>query len=102
MLKAKEKSSYCSRNCLSNDTRPMDIIFYNLTNNVENKCLKLTKDCTCSCLCLNWPTYYVHYEEEGNSEYIGKIIDNFDFVNYSFSIKDENEKLLYWIYGSCC
>lgn len=53
-------------------------------------------------MCINWPTYYVYYEEEGNSEYIGKIIDNYDFVNYSFSIKDDSDHLLYYINGACC
>ncbi len=44
ILLAKEKSSYCARQCCSNACRSMDVVIYNLTRNIETKSMLITKD----------------------------------------------------------
>ncbi len=81
VLLAKEKSHYCARQCCSNACRSMDVVIYNLTGNIETKSMLITKDTQISCLCLNRPTFNVYLTENGQREYLGKIIDNFDCFN---------------------
>ncbi len=102
ILMAKEKSDYCTRQCCSNACRAMDIIVYNLTGNIETKSLLITKETQCSLLCLNRPEFLVYFTENGQSEYLGRIIDNFDCYNQTFTIKNSKDTLLYKIIGNCC
>ena len=66
-------------------------------------CLKLHKPCTCTFWCFNRPVIHVDYIEEKNQEkYLGKIVDNFDWCNFSFSIYDNNEQEIMKIFTTCC
>ena len=80
----------------------MDVYVYNMTGNLETKSLLIQKDTQCSCLCLNRPRFAVYFIENGQKEYLGKIIDNFDCYDQTFTIKDDKDRLLYKISGSCC
>ena len=81
ILMAKEKSNYCARQCCSNACRAMDIVVYNLTGNIETKSLLIKKETQCSFLCLNRPQFSIYYIENGQNEFLGRIIDNFDCCN---------------------
>ncbi len=80
----------------------MDVVIHNLTGNKETKSMLVTKDTQISCFCLNRPSFNVYLTENGQKEYLGKIIDNFDCINQTFTIKDDKDKLLYKIFASIC
>lgn len=90
---AKEKSNCYSRNYLSNECRGMEIKIKNETNMDDDvSCIKIHKPCTCTYWCCNRPVIHVDYVEEQNQEkYLGRIVDNFDFCNFSFSVYDAND-----------
>lgn len=44
----------------------------------------------------------MYHTEDGSREYIGKVIDNFDCCNYSFDIKNNENKTVFYIEASCC
>lgn len=103
LYKAKEKSGCLSRNCLSGACRPMDIKIKNMTNLEDDPTsLRIHKPCTCTYLCLNRPTIFVDYSEDGQETNIGKIVDIFNCCNYDFSIYDSNGEKMFRITADCC
>ncbi len=103
LWKAKEKSGWCSRNCMSNPCRPLDIKIKNLSNLDEDPtALRIHKPCTCTFLCCNRPEIFVEYSESGQDEYIGKIVDLFDCCNFNFNVYDNDNKKVFRINASCC
>lgn len=68
------------------------------------KCLRLHKPCTCTYWCCNRPVIQVEYIENENegAKYLGKVVDNFDFCNFSFSVYDAQDKKIMHIFTSCC
>lgn len=101
ILKCKEYSNCCSRNCLPGDCRPFKMRVFNLWNH-ENMALELVRPCQCGCCCFNRPKMQVYFTENGAREYIGKVVDNFDCCNYSFDVKDSSHKTIYTLVASCC
>lgn len=55
MLKCREYSGCCARNCMSGDCRPFKMRVFNLWNH-ESKCLEMDRDCQMTCLCINRPS----------------------------------------------
>lgn len=87
ILKCKEKSNACSRNCLSSAQRAFNMKCLNLFDN-EDLCLRMEKEYSCTLGCLNRPNMKVILIENGVERYVGKIVDNFDCFNYSFALYD--------------
>lgn len=100
-LKCKESSGWCVRNCLSGDCRPFKMRCHNLWNN-DQVCLEMVRECQCSCLCFNRPKMDVYYTENGAYLYLGKVVDDFDCCNYSFSVYDNQGIKIYHIEAKCC
>lgn len=100
-LKCKESSGCCARNCLSGDCRPFKMKCYNLHNN-DVECLEMIRECQCTCCCFNRPQMKVMFLENGKEEYFGKVVDNFDCCNFSFSVKDQDHNTVYHIEAKCC
>lgn len=74
LWQAKEKSGCYSRNCLDNACRAMDLKIKNETNmDKDITSVRVHKECTCTCLCFNRPTFYVDYVEEQQEEFLGSI-----------------------------
>jgi hypothetical protein len=103
LWKAKEKSGCCSRNCLSNTCRELDIKVKNESNLEDDPTsLRIHKPCTCTFYCCNRPVILVDYTEEGQSQYIGKIVDVFDCCNFNFNVYDKNNSKIFRIHTECC
>lgn len=103
LYEAKEKSGCYSRNCLDNACRAMDLKIKN-TNSLgkDITSVKIHKDCTCTCLCCNRPTFYVDYTEEGQDEFLGSIQDDWNCCDYNFTVYGPKKEKLYRIYTECC
>jgi len=85
ILKCKESSGCCARNCMSGDCRPFKMKCTNLFN--DNKiCLEMVRECACTFMCYNRPEMKVYYTEEGNSVYLGKVIDVFSCCDFVFEV----------------
>lgn len=64
--------------------------------------IKVRKECTMTCLCLNRPVIHIEYCEDGQDMFIGKIEDEYDFCNFNFNILNESGDKRFRIYASCC
>lgn len=101
LFKAKEKSSFCARNCLSGACRPFDVKVKDKRS--DRTVLYFERDFSCTCYCLNRPEMKINAVNEANEEvYIGKIVDPFDCCNYQFAICDENDELIYTLTTPSC
>jgi len=75
MFMAKERSGWCSRNCLPGNARPFDInVFHANQGYADQEFLHLHRECQCTCLCFNRPVVEVSLVEGGQKTYIGKIV----------------------------
>ena len=101
LLKCKEYSGCYQRACCPADCRAFHMNCTNLFN-MNSVSLKLIRDYQCTLCCLNRPEMQVIYSEEGVDMYFGKVVDNCDFCNYSFTIYDQSNRPLYVIEASCC
>lgn len=101
LLRCKERSGWCNRNCLSPECRPFKMECTNLHNN-NVMCIDMVRECQCSFLCWNRPQMKIYFTENGKREYFGKIVDNFDCCNYSFSVKDAAHNTIYHVEADCC
>lgn len=101
---AKEKSGCYSRQCLSNSCREFDIKLKNESKlDQDLVSVRIHKECTCTCYCLNRPKFKVEYtEHQGQEQYLGSIQDDFDCCNFNFSVFGPNNEKLYRIYTGCC
>lgn len=101
ILKCKEHSGWCARNCIAANCRPFKMRVQNLWNQ-DRMCLEMERDCQPSCACFNRPQMKVFYTETNQREYIGKIVDNFDFCNLSFDIVDSEGNIRFYIIANRC
>lgn len=100
---AKEKSGCCSRNCLSNQCRAMDIKITNKTMLEEDPTsIKMHKPCTCTFYCFNRPVIHIDYVEDGSEQYLGKIVDVFDCCNFNFNVYNHDGEKVFRVYTTCC
>jgi hypothetical protein len=111
IFKCKEKSGCCARNCLAADCRPFDMEVKRVTNNefaqeMDLMAIKMERECQCTCYCFNRPEMKVYtYKQMGGAEsktYIGKVVDNYDFCNFSYNVCDVEGKIIFFIKASCC
>jgi hypothetical protein len=104
LFKAKEKSSFCAKQCMSGDCRPFQVKI-NLCDDSEEldnePFLLLDRPCKCTYYCLNRPEMTVTYVEDGKSDYIGKIKDPWTCFNIINEIYDKDGNMKYKIDGSC-
>ena len=100
LIKCKEKSSFCARQCLKGSARPIEMNCYNLFDN-DNLCLQLEKPYKISFMCWNRPMMRVNYTENGNMVNLGKVVDNYDFCNYSFDVLNANGEKRFHIEAAC-
>ena len=100
ILKFKETTGCFQRQCAPPDCRAIAMDGENLFNQSQ-QCLVLDRKCSVAFYCLNRPTMTVDYVEGGQSQYLGKIIDNWDCCNFSFSVMDENDTKIFHIEASC-
>ena len=69
----------------------------------ETKILEMMKPFSCKCPALAPPTMLVHQlSPDGQRHYIGKICDNWDCTQHSFSIFDDKDTEIYSVFGECC
>ena len=101
LLKCKESSDFCARCCLPGNCRPFDMKCKNLFNN-ESMAFVFERPYQCSFACFNLAEMRVLYTEEGKDQYLGKVLDNCDCLNYSFSILDHTDKVIYFVEADCC
>ena len=101
ILRCKEYSDWCARNCTLGSCRPMSIKCFNLWNHDE-MCLEFERPCTCTFLCFDRPVLKVYHTEGGQKRYIGKVVDNCDCLNFTFDVRDANNDLVFYVKGECC
>ena len=100
MISCKEDSSCLARQCLRGSNRPLTMNCINLFNN-QSLCLQMEKPYKMTFLCCNRPEMTVRYTEQGNFIDVGKVIDNWDVCNYSFSVLDVQGNQMFHIEASC-
>lgn len=96
----KEESSCCSRKCLKGSTRPFKMKIHNHSSG-NRICMEMDKPYKCCITPCNRPEMKVTFTENGTPEYFGKIVDNYDFCNYSFSIMGPDDKLIFTVVAKC-
>ena len=101
LLKCKEKSGCCERQCYPPDCRPFNMKITNERNH-DQEVLWLERKCKCTFYCANRPEMDVYLIEGGQQKKIGRIVDPWDMCNYAFKIYDENEKLAFTLEAKCC
>jgi len=114
LFNTKEISPPCSHNCCANQAREIDINFFNIILEPEDrrrriqKFVTLKKGCRCAfsclCACCTRPTFYVD-TPIGN---LGKIIEKRTLCDPIIEIRDINDEVIYVIStsgsncGYCC
>jgi len=68
----------------------------------EEVVLRLVRECQCTCYCCNRPEMKVYCTQGGQENYIGKIVDNWDCINFSYTVKDAADNVRFFIKASCC
>jgi len=105
IFKCKERSSCCARQCLSGACRPFSMEINTLIRGEDDDYepfLHLERPCKCTCLCFQRPEVQVMLVEGGRNEYLGKIIDPWNWCNMEFKVYDKDNAKKYTIEGSCC
>ena len=103
LFKCKEKSGWCSRQCLSGSCRPfkMNISSIKPTGELE-PFIQMERPCTCTFLCFNRPEVHVNLVENGRTEYLGKVVDPFKCCSMEVDTSDHENEKKFRIHGSCC
>lgn len=111
IFKAKEESDWCARQCLNADCRPfkLKITLENeseeenaVNNGGDDTFLFVHRPCRCNFCCCNRPEMLVHYVENGQSQYLGKIRDPWNCCNIILDVHDKEGNIKYKIDGNCC
>ena len=100
MIKCKEESSYLAKQCLRGAIRPLQMQCTNMFN-MNKICLVLDKPYKWTFYCFNRPEMSVYFTEDGGRVPIGKVVDNWDFMNFSFSLIDAKGVKRFHIQASC-
>lgn len=101
LLKCKEKTDFCQRNCLSQECRGINMKVKNLMSQNEDTVLELTKPCNCTFACFNRPEMEVLLVENRQNQHLGKVTDPWDCFNHGFKVYDSNNKLSYKVVAGC-
>jgi hypothetical protein len=106
IYKAKEKSTWCARNCLQADCRPFKMLVsekdYLNPDGDETPVLKFNRECRCTFYCFNRPELTIEHFIQGQEVYIGKIRQPWMCMNLQVNVHDESDALKYKVNGSCC
>jgi len=106
IFKCIEKSGWCARNCMSSDSKPFEMYVYKQFKDEDydtgEPVLKMVRECQCTCMCCNRPEMKVYYVENGQNEYLGKVVDSWDCMNFSFTIYAPDDRVKFFIKASCC
>jgi hypothetical protein len=106
IFKCKEKSGWCARNCLAPDCKPFDMHVKKVAKDADldtdETVIRMERKCQCTCYCCNRPQMKVYSTQNGQEVYIGKVVDNYDFCNYSYTVYDQADNIRFFIKASCC
>lgn len=107
LLRCKEESSWCARNCMSADCKPFAMEVRKEAHDPDAAgalapVLRMERECKCTCMCCNRPEMLIYNVERGTKEYIGKVVDSWDCINYSYTVYDDKEQVRFFIKASCC
>lgn len=100
LVKCKEKSNQCGKQCLSSSDRPFKMECKNLFDG-DDLCLQMRKPYKMTFMCFNRPKMDIFTFANGQEQYLGKVVDNYDFCNYSFSLFNSQSKKLFHVEASC-
>jgi hypothetical protein len=106
LFKCKEVSGCCSRMCLSAECRPFQVnintadILYEALDN--EPFLRVDRPCQCTFYCCNRPEIKIFCVEGGKDEFLGKVVDPFNFCNLQLDVYDNCDQKKYTIEGYCC
>lgn len=96
----KETSDWCARMCCGPACRSIDIDIRR--GDTDEVVFQLKRECQCTCCCCNRPEMKVYHVENGQNNYLGKVVDPFDCCNNSFNIQDTNDQIKYVAEAGCC
>lgn len=106
LFTTKEITPSCSHNCLSNQSREIDVNIFNYIVDPKEKEMQkfvtIKKGCRCAlsclCACCSRPTF----EVETPIEQLGKIVEIRTICDPELHILDINDDIIYKIKASCC
>jgi len=105
LFKCKESSDCCARVCLAPDCRPFTMKV-KLTDDDEDvdsaPFLEIDRPCKCTCYCCNRPEIRVSYVENGQNQYLGKVVNPWTCCDIELEVFDSANQLVYKIDGNCC
>lgn len=107
LFKAREESSFCSRNCCRGPVRPMKVFIEHSSvgsNKDGDPFLELDKPCVCWMpgLCCNRPTVDVYNIENRARDLLGRIKLPCQMCATELEIVDPNDNVQFTISGDCC
>jgi len=106
LLRAREKSNFCARQCLSGGCRPfvMNIQLRDNDEKAHNQpFLELERPCTCTCLCFARPVVNIHHVENGKRTYLGKLVNPWKCnCDLNLEVWDAANIMQYKIKAACC
>lgn len=98
---AVEESTNCTRQqkqCCP-DCAPWNLYIYYTQNGNSAQVYKLTRPCTCACLCFKRPKLDLIDTMSGTK--LGSMVDPFNCGNLTFTINDENDSPALYANGGC-
>ena len=106
LFTTKEITPSCSHNCLSNQSREIDVNIFNYIVDPKEKEMQkfvtIKKACRCAlscfCACCSRPTFQV----ETPIEQLGKIVEIRTICDPVLHVLDINDDIIYIIKASCC
>lgn len=105
IFKAREKSSWCARNCMRADCRPFNMLIFNqdpLSEEIdESMFMKLGKPYSLTCCCWNRPAMTVTNVEKGANEYLGQMRSPWLCCELGVDVYNNNDSKIHEIRASC-
>jgi len=106
IFKAREKSSWCARNCMHPHCRPFNMMISNqdpLSEEIDgSQFLKLERDCALTICCFNRPLMTVQNVEKGAAEYLGQVRNPWLCCELGGDVYNNQDNKIYEIRGTSC
>lgn len=99
LLSCSEKSKCCDRCMLLGCCRPFEIF---IKSKEGRPLLRIQRDYTCTCFCLNLPFASVYLIEENKEILLGKINEIYVFCKYKYQVVNASQKEIYTLNTPCC